>query len=248
MECAAGCPGAFISFGPDAGVKTDGEGRRHFVKRICAFIIGAGYIGGRNVRDIMRDNFFASAASPDGEIPARPPGAADDGHFSSRCIGCLACAAVCPTGIIRSVGSIQPCLVYGSGYCQFNCVECGRVCPTDAITRLNAETKRRTRVALSDLTLPRCVVITKSQACGACAEVCPTRALSMVRGGAPGLTEPSFDSDYCIGCGACIAVCPAEPNAFALKGVRVQSLTPGIRELEDDGGTTPMSAGDDFPF
>jgi ferredoxin len=180
-----------------------------------------------------------------------PPGAGDVGSFFARCVGCQACAAACPVGVIRLARNAHPSLVYGDDYCQYSCVECGKICPTNAITRLDVETKRRTRAALSNLTLSRCVAVTKNQACGACAEVCPTHALSMVNyDNVPGLTIPSFDGEYCIGCGACLCVCPADPVAFAVKGVPVQTLTPGVRQLREDagGGVKPMTADDDFPF
>jgi ferredoxin len=144
--------------------------------------------------------------------------------------------------------------VYGTDYCQFSCVECGKACPTNAIARLDVETKRRTRIALSSLTLSRCLVVAKGQACGACAEVCPTHALEMEPyKGHRGLTVPSFGEEYCIGCGACLAVCPALPVAFEIVGVAVQSLTPGLREAggetgAEDGSADVMTADDDFPF
>ena len=183
---------------------------------------------------------------------AFPPGAVNAERFSSRCVACHACVHVCPVGIIRADGAPQPKVIYGVNYCQFNCVECGKVCPTDAITKLDVDTKHRTRIALSRLSLPGCVVVAKGQACGACAEVCPTHALSMIRyEDHPELTMPSFDEDYCVGCGACAAVCPAEPVAFEIRGVMVQSLTPGLRsaaEEQEDESAVPMTAGDDFPF
>jgi ferredoxin len=65
-----------------------------------------------------------------------------------------------------------------------------------------------------------------------------------------GLTIPSFDEEYCIGCGACLCVCPAEPAAFEMRGVPVQTLTPGIRQAHEDADSAakPMTADDDFPF
>jgi ferredoxin len=216
--------------------------------------MGAGYLGGRNVRDFFRNRGIGAPQPPDSWFEALPPGALNAENFSSRCVGCQACVKSCPVGIIRPVESFQPRLVYGTDYCQFNCVECGKVCPTNAITRIDADTKHRTRIALSRLELMRCVVVTKDQACGACAEVCPTHALSMVsHDGHPGLTIPSFDEEYCIGCGACLAVCPALPIAFEITGVAVQSLTPGLRELREEtesgeSSASPMTADDDFPF
>jgi formate hydrogenlyase subunit 6/NADH:ubiquinone oxidoreductase subunit I len=227
------------------------------MKRACAFIIGASYIGGRNARDFILNEPEPSLLPGDSHDFADiiiPPGALNVERYLSRCVGCQACVRACPVGIIKAEKSPQPGIVYGDGYCQFNCVECGKVCPANAIFGIDAEMKRRTRMALSRLTLPKCVVVSKGQACGACAEVCPTHALSMTRYGEhPGLTIPSFGEAYCIGCGACLAVCPAVPNAFDVRGVRVQALTPGIREAreetgEEEGSPVPMTADDDFPF
>jgi ferredoxin len=247
MGCAASCPGSFISFGRTVTAPSR-DGRRNFMKNACKVIMGIGYVAGRNVRTFMLSNGIIAARA--GSPAIAPPGAISAENFLSRCVGCAACAAVCPVGVIRLTRKSHPSLVYGRDYCQYSCVECGKVCPTDAITRLDVETKRRTRVALSSLTLSRCVVVTKNQACGACAEVCPTHALSMLSyDNVPGLTIPSFDGEYCIGCGACLCVCPADPAAFGVRGVPVQTLTPGVRRLrEDAGGVKPMTADDDFPF
>jgi ferredoxin len=153
--------------------------------------------------------------------------------------------------VIKAVGSLRPTLKYVDDYCQYSCVECGRVCPTGAIRFLGVEEKRRTRVALTNLSLNLCVVVVKGQACGACAEVCPTRALRMTpfkNAAAQGLTIPAFDEPYCIGCGACLVVCPAEPAAFALTAVQTQSETPGIRPTDYDDGLPQLPDSSDFPF
>ncbi len=41
-------------------------------------------------------------------------------------------------------------------------------------------------------------------ACGACAFVCPRKAISVVDG-----TFASVDSSICLGCGLCASACPA---------------------------------------
>jgi ferredoxin-type protein NapF len=208
-------------------------------------------MGGRNVRKYMLSRNVVFALSGGGVPFIAPPGAGDSENFLSRCVGCGACAAVCPVGVVRLADGAHPNLVYGENYCQYSCVECGKVCPTGAIARLDVETKRKTRVGLSNLTISECVVAKNNQACGACAEVCPTHALLMVSyDNGTGLTIPSFDEKYCIGCGACLCVCPAEPAAFGVRGVSVQTITPGMRHTEEDAedGAKPMTADDDFPF
>jgi formate hydrogenlyase subunit 6/NADH:ubiquinone oxidoreductase subunit I len=192
-----------------------------------------------------------STAASDASLPILPPGAKSARHYESRCIGCQACVTACPVKIIKAVGSANPTLDYSGDFCQYSCVECAKVCPTHAIHLRDVEEKRRTRVALSNLTLSRCVVVTKGQACGACAEVCPTRSLKMLPYEAPipGLTVPDFAEQFCIGCGACLVVCPAEPVAFSVDAVPRQSLTPGIRPTDEDEENLPELPGtDDFPF
>jgi len=41
-------------------------------------------------------------------------------------------------------------------------------------------------------------------ACGACAEACPTEAISEVDG------KYEIDADKCVSCGACAEACPVE--------------------------------------
>jgi ferredoxin len=264
FSCAVVCPGDFARFGVCGLSQSDESGRRAFLSaaesRAGTFIVSAIYLAGANVKFFLKrwDEGASkaryedsSAADTDSALPILPPGARSAEHYISRCSACQACVAACPVKILKAVGEVRPALDYSEDYCQYSCVECGRVCPTGAIKFLGAEEKRRTRVALSNLSLSRCVVVTKSQACGACAEVCPTRALRMtpfLNAPAPGLTIPVFDEPYCIGCGACLVVCPAKPVAFSLAAVRRQSETPGIRPTDDDDGLPRLPDTNDFPF
>ncbi|MDR1481946.1 MAG: 4Fe-4S dicluster domain-containing protein [Synergistaceae bacterium] len=261
LSCAD-CPGGFIGFGVRGASKSGQIGRRYFLSsagsKAAALLFGALYATGANIRHLfrgrggraLRETGEDSSRAYDGPpLPILPPGGRNVGHYSSRCSGCQACVAACPVKILKASGRLRPSLDYTEDYCQYSCVECGRVCPTGAISSLDVEKKRRTRVALSNLSLNRCVVTAKGQACGACAEVCPTRALRMIPfENAPGLTIPAFDEPYCIGCGACLVVCPARPVAFSLTAVRRQSETPGIRPTDYDEGLPRLPETDDFPF
>jgi ferredoxin len=263
FSCEAVCPGGFASYG--ATRSSELAQRREFLKvsgaRAAAFLSGAVYLAGPSLKiltnrgedQLTADETEAHAAI--GENHILPPGAGNIRRYLSLCIACQACVSACPVGIVKAKNSPHPELDYSGDFCQYNCTECGRVCPTNAIRRLGAEEKRRTRIALSSLMFERCVVATKGQSCGACAEVCPTRSLRMARyaeSEIQGLTRPVFDENYCIGCGACLVVCPAEPVAFSVNASPVQTLTAGIRpsdDGEDDLYQLPQlpDAGD-FPF
>ena len=252
FSCAAACPSNSVNYGR-RGLKTAlSESRRLFLKRSGAAALagGAVYLAASPVKRLFHAAFPLSG----GPGVILPPGAGNSGHYTARCIGCQACTAVCPVGVIKPKHSPQPVLDFSEAACQFNCVECGKVCPTGAIRRLDVAEKQRTRIALSSLNFDYCVVKTKGESCGACAEVCPTHALSMEAypdPGIPFLTRPVFDPRYCVGCGACLAACPAIPKALAISPVAEQTLTPGIRPVEDreDAGEDFLyQAGEEFPF
>jgi ferredoxin len=244
-------------------VNSSGPLRRAFLKgageRAAAFVFGAVYLAGTNLKFFTKNlgGGFTQMSETEAKalgitIPIMPPGAGSFEHYLGRCVACQACVTACPVKIVKSKESARPKLDYSGEFCQYSCVECGRVCPTGAIKLLDVEEKRRTRVAVSNLTLDRCVVITKTQACGACAEVCPTRSLRMTpytETDIQGLTIPAFDEPYCIGCGACLVVCPAVPVAFKVEGVAEQTLTTGIRPTDEDDSELPqLPDTNEFPF
>ena len=255
FSCAAVCPTGSVAYGPRGLAAVSGEARRVFLKGAgkVSLACGAAYLLGPSLKLFPGSVESAEAAHlpAAAKLPILPPGAKNLRHYASRCIGCHACVASCPVGIIKAKNTPRPEMDYTSAACQFNCVECGRVCPTGAITRLSLEEKHRTRLALSTLYFERCVVNTRHESCGACAEVCPTGALTMIPYSDPGipfLTRPIYDEPYCIGCGACLAACPAEPRAFTLAAVQEQSLTAGSRPPEETGDELRVDMTGDFPF
>jgi ferredoxin len=254
LSCAGSCAPGALDYGfipPAKGMEERGA-RRTFLQRcgsVLTYLAGVSYLAGPTLRGLGR--FLGGSPSDTVEFLDRvgPPGAVSSQHFAFRCIGCLACAAACPVGIIRADQNFPPQLDYTRGYCQYNCTECGHVCPTEALLPLRREEKQRTRIALSDFTRANCVVVTRGQSCGACAEVCPTHALQMVSlGDGSPLTVPIFDTEYCIGCGGCFNVCPAVPKAFVVTGISPHVPTPGMRPSEGDQSPLPVVTGDDFPF
>ncbi|MDR1730655.1 MAG: 4Fe-4S binding protein [Synergistaceae bacterium] len=265
LNCAAHCAMGALDYGC-AGSLSPSKRRAFFqiFHDRAAFFAGASgllYLGGATFRALRSSGAGAAAEPASGEAGlaepefmenVMPPGAGNREDFLSRCIRCGACVAACPSGIVRIDRTSWPELDYSRGYCQYNCRECSNACPAHALRPFHdAEEKRRTRIALSDLHRKNCVVITRRESCGACAEVCPTHALRMepLKDGS-NLTAPVFDPLYCIGCGGCLQVCPALPKAFAVRGVAVQVRTPGMRPGEDDDEGLPSlpASGDDFPF
>jgi ferredoxin-type protein NapF len=279
LNCAGSCAVGALDYGWTLGSSAranSGEPsqedteRRTFLQKsviFLAYLLGIAYPAGATLRGLRR-RFFGNVR-PAGRGPAEdrerrpassnafidrivPPGAPSAGHFSARCIGCLACASACPVGIIRTDDGSHPHLDYSRGYCQYSCTECMHACPTHALLPLGRDKKRQTRIALSNLTRANCVVITKQQSCGACAEVCPTHALRMESlGDGSLLTAPVFDAEYCIGCGGCLYVCPAEPKAFVVRGVSPRASTPGMRPAEpsdEPAPSLPSHSSKDFPF
>ena len=256
LSCAESCALGALGYGfitPAKAIEERGA-RRTFLQKsasVLAYVTGSSYLAGPTLRGLGRF-LRVLGGGPSGAVEfldrVGPPGAVSAEHFAFRCIGCLACAAACPVGIIRADQTFRPQLDYTRGYCQYNCTECGHVCPTESLRPLPRDEKQRTRIALSDFTRANCVVVTRRQSCGACAEVCPTHALRMVSlGDGSPLTVPVFDAEYCIGCGGCFNVCPAAPKAFAVRGISPQVPTPGMRPSEEES-PLPVVTGDDFPF
>jgi ferredoxin len=234
------------------GMSQRAVSRRIFLKGLgkVSFFCGAAYLLGPSIRLFVRGGKNAGSAA--GALQILPPGAKSRRHYDARCIGCQACVASCPVGVITVRNpSPQPVLDYTRSGCQYNCVECGKVCPTGAIRRLSVEEKRQTRVAVSNLEFGRCVVNIKRESCGACAEVCPTGAITMTayaESGVARLTRPVLDVQYCIGCGACYAACPAEPRALSITAVEEQTLTLGVRPADESGDELRIPEFEDFPF
>lgn len=155
-----------------------------------------------------------------------PPGSVSLKHLASCCTLCHLCVSKCPQKVIKPAlfeygvsGLLLPVMKFSPEvFCNYDCTLCGEVCPTSAIKPLTINEKHSTQTGHVVFFKDKCVVFTDETNCGACAEHCPTQAVSMVdyKGN---LTIPETHKEFCIGCGACESICPVLPvQAIRVKG------------------------------
>ena len=157
--------------------------------------------------DIGRRGFLVSAAAGLAAAPMirlnallglnwnprllRPPGAAAERDFLSRCVKCGRCMRACPTNIIQPAGleaGVEgiwtPVLNFriGTSGCQLNCVACGHVCPTAALRPLRLDEKLGrgafreagpVRMGTAFVDQGRCLPWSMDRPCIVCQESCP---------------------------------------------------------------------------
>ncbi|MCL2346672.1 MAG: 4Fe-4S binding protein [Planctomycetaceae bacterium] len=205
-------------------------GRRFFLATFVTMIGSAcGSVFGSTFGPIFGSVFGAevpsdlhgeSRVSYKREHPIIPPGSGDSKLFHQRCTACHLCVAKCPAHIIRPAvtehglsGFLQPCISFEHGFCNFNCTICTEICPNRALRPVTMEEKHLLQVGQVVFLKENCIVHTQGTNCGACAEHCPTGAVSMIPYGDPekGLTIPTTNPKTCVGCGACEYICPVRP-------------------------------------
>lgn len=151
-------------------------------------------------------------------VPLRPPGGQVEAEFAARCIGCGACIAVCPTGGLRPLISLDrldalfsPQLVPRAGPCLPECSSCGDACPTGAIPGFAAAEKPALRIGTAEIDRGLCLPWATGERCVVCVDACPSEfAAVTLRAVRPRVFRPFVDPALCTGCGICEHRCPLE--------------------------------------
>lgn len=249
FNCAAACPSNSVRYAftwssrkvrVDAPVNPDR--RRFFAYSAAPLLIAAG---------VSTDSTAVPGITRSG-YPVTPPGSGSHDRFSSLCSACHLCVSACPTQVIQPAllgygysGIFQPKMDYRVNYCTYDCVLCTSVCPTGAIQPLSPEAKKEVQLGRVQFVRDDCIVVSKKRDCGACAEHCPTKAVTMIpyEGN---LRIPRTNEDVCVGCGACEHACPTIPRkAIYVEAnlVHRQAKKPEIKKLEP-----AVESGQEFPF
>ena len=194
-------------------------------------MIATGAISGLVVLPLLHTS-TASAAEVNAQL-IRPPGAAPESDFLSRCVRCGNCMKACPTNALQPAlldgglgGVWTPVLVPRIGYCSPECTTCTEVCPTGAIEKLTKLEKgwtERTNASTHPVRLGtafydygRCLPWSAGVECGFCEKACPVEPKAIYyetaefvkrTGETVTVKRPRVDPARCVGCGACEHFC-----------------------------------------
>jgi ferredoxin len=113
---------------------------------------------------------------------------------AERCIGCRACATVCPAGLIILADSDHRRTVRFAAVCAEECDRCAAACPTEAIQMVPAAAPPGKGTVL-DFTLAAC------EGCGA--PLAPVEMLAHLQAAIPGQVQTDAEGQVWL------ALCPA---------------------------------------
>ncbi len=130
---------------------------------------------------------------------------------TSRCPpGCNICEMACPRGAIRcEVRDGRNVIIRNEDLCIY-CTNCKHACPENAIL---VEKPISGEISVDK---------EKCQVCGACADICPSKAISF-----PKDEKISVNVEVCLFCKACERICPVDAIKVRRKSVNVISLERG---------------------
>lgn len=125
--------------------------------------------------------------------------------ITAACIGCTACAKLCPVEAICGFRGAQHTV--RAKRCV-SCGVCGRVCPKSAVrnesgVQLHPVPRKLWRNPAIDTAL--------CSACSMCVSVCHAEALRISAPAFPGdirVFAELYDPSACVGCGLCVRECP----------------------------------------
>ena len=151
------------------------------------------------------------------ELLVRPPGAITESSFLAKCTACGLCVSKCPQKVLTlgPAGFGAPRLDFKKGSCSLDCTLCSSICPTGALRSIATERKKTFVIGKANFNAKKCIVFQSEGACGRCAKVCPTAAITLRANGAPKL-----EAEACLGCGKCQNICPT--GAMHVAGAAIQ--------------------------